>query len=112
MVYEEGVSDVFVNKKRDTEIIWNCPDFCYVILNKEKTKIMTQGKYNILLIFSDEEKARVFMEETDRSKVCYFLEGYSWDDIVDKFRKRHKQVLLDHKGVFDFYYKFPIERNI
>jgi hypothetical protein len=84
------------------------PDPCWVIRSPDKKNVWAIND-RILLIFSNEEKAKAFMK--DFKEEC-LAESFSWDTLVDTFGKNFGTAMLDHEGKEGFYQTIPIRKGI
>lgn len=106
-VFRKVAPGVFVNKKITVSIPH--PDPCWVIVEKEGSDVVMVSDGN-LLVFSDAEKAKKVME--GESEDSYFIEKFSWDNLVDKFGKRLSSTLVDKENKPGFYQSVPLQKGI
>lgn len=84
------------------------PETCYALLSEKEDATLTT-KSGAMAIFSTEEKATGFNEKHLRSK--YVVRSYTWDELVEQFRKYYEAVVLDHEGIPGFYREIPLKKS-
>jgi hypothetical protein len=106
MAFKEVVPGILVNEKFKVSIPH--PDPCWIIRSPEDNLCFVSGDH--LLVFSNEEKANALMKEWSGAQ--YKLKQYSWDDLVDVFKVRFRQVLVDCEKESGFYSLVPLQKGI
>lgn len=105
--FKKVAPGVFVNKKITVSIPH--PDPCWIIENKERTRVVL-GSDGSLLVFSTPEKAKNVMQ--GKSEDEYSIEEYTWDDLVDIFSFRISLVVVDKENKPGFYQSVPLQKGI
>lgn len=87
------------------------PDPCWVLADSRGIGAATEsGK---LLVFSNEESARSFMDTANVPSDEYVSTRLSWDELVDKHKPMgYTGTTVDHKGTAGFYRSVPLEKGI
>lgn len=106
--FEEVVPGLMVNKGSGITVSIPHPDPAFVINNPEGTAVLASG--NSLLIFSDDEGAKHYMRDQDGSS--YAVKEYTWEDLVDAFKRKFPDAIVDHKGEDGFYQTVPLRKGI
>lgn len=86
-------------EKKQKEDLKTHPDPVWLIKDKKNAKFIYDSES--LLVFSDKELAKKFLEKTGLED-C-FPKCFSWEEVVDKFSKHCSKVTVDHRGESGFY---------
>jgi len=107
--FVEIVPGVMVNARRDIKVSIYHPDPAWVILNKEKTASLGDGR-RTLFVFSSEELANKHIKNMGVKNGI--AKCFQWAELVDKFGESYTHALIDNTGDGAFHGMPPLQKGI